>query len=187
MDSGPSRQGQLVDWVGPQKKAQIMQDSWSTPRDLRPGPESHGTADRTCGHSDPGPRRPGQLVNHPVPRTQARVAQKSWSSPRAIGAGPEWSGTAGRLRGPLGTSPSRPGDLVDTVGTRTLAQFNRHRINLAGTRTLARVTRDCWSTPRAFGPKRESPGTAGRPRRSLDPSASVPGQLVDPEGVQTKA
>ena len=51
----------------------------------------------------------------------------------------------------LGNGPEYPG--------------NAGRIE--GPQTLARVTRDSWSTPRGFGPGPDSGGTAGRPRTTL--------------------
>ena len=69
--------------------------------------------------------------------------------------------------------------------------------------TRAPFTRDSWLSPRALGHKRECPGTAGRPlgfgggpespgtacrpRRPSDPSASGPGQQVDPTGPRALA
>ena len=51
-------------------------------------------------------------------------------------------------------SLSHQGKLVDAVGTVISAQVTRAR---------ARVSRDCWSTPRALAPDHVTPGIVGRP------------------------
>ena len=146
------------------------------------------------------------------PLTQARVARDTWSTP--------WPSDLGR---------SRPGHLIDTVGpqTRALVPGTAGRppgpsdpgprgpgelADPAGTRTWDHVARDIWSTPRALGPKRESPRTAhGHCRPSgpgqtygpsytgpsrlgqlvhggrSDPGSSRPGPLVVPGGARTQA
>ena len=75
-------------------------------------------------------------------------------------------GIAGRHFGPLDPGPSRLGQLVDPVGPKT-------RPGVAQDRLL---------TPGALGHGHKSTRSAGRHRRSSDPSASVPGQLVDTAG-----
>ena len=73
----------------------------------------------------------------------------------------------------------------------------------AGPRNRARVTRDSWSTPRAFGQRPIWPGTAGQTagprnrarvtwdscsaRRASDMVPNRPGYLVDPAGLRTLA
>ena len=59
-------------------------------------------------------------------------------------------------------------------------------VDPACSRNRAAVTRDSWSTPRAFGPVPQSPGTAGRPLGPSDPSTRVPGQLVNTTGPRTR-
>ena len=67
-------------------------------------------------------------------------------SPRVLWHQPESPGSPGRPCGPLDQGPSH----------------QRHKFDLADPRTRARVTRECWSTPRALGSKRVLPGIAGR-------------------------
>ena len=156
-----SHLGQVVNPVGTWTVAQVAQDSWSTPWDLGPRPESPGTTGRHHRPSFTGPRLPGQLDD----------TVGTWSTLRALGHGPESPRTAGRPRGPSEPGPCRQGHLVDP----------------AGTQTLALVARDSCSTPRAIGPNRESPGRAGRPRRHSDPGPSRPEELVKPVGPWTRA
>ena len=77
------------------------------------------------------------------------------------------------------------------------------RVNPAGPRNGARITKECWSTPQALGreresprrsggpastrPKPESPGGTGENRGPSDPSGSCPGVLVDPVGPRNRA
>ena len=93
---------ELVHTAGPRTRAQVPQDSWSSPRDLRHGPELSGTAGRRRGL-----------------RTRVRDAQMCWSTPRAFGPWPGTSGTVGRHHGPMDTGPNRPGKLIDRVGHQT--------------------------------------------------------------------
>ena len=69
--------GQLVETSRTQTLVRVVKESWSTPRDLRHGPEPPGTADRHCGPLDTGPSCPRQLVDPVGPRTWAQVAQDS--------------------------------------------------------------------------------------------------------------
>ena len=59
-------------------------------------------------------------------------------------------------------------------------------VNRAGARTQARVARGSWSTPRALGHEPDSPGTAGRLRRTWDKGPICPGELVDPVGSRNR-
>lgn len=52
-------------------------------------------------------------------------------------------------------------------------------------RTLARVVRDCCSTPQAIGHWPEPPLTVSQPRGASEPSPSLLGELVDPAGLGT--
>ncbi len=138
-----------------------------TPRAIRAGRESSGTAGR-----------------HRGPTIGVRVALECWSTPQAMepGASPlgelvypagplperESPWRAGRPRRTSDPGLSRPGQLVDTVGP--------------GPR--ARVTWDSLSTLRAIGPEPESPGKAGLPHGPSDLSASCPVQLVDIAGLR---
>ena len=168
-------------------------------RALRPGPESPGTAGRHRWPLDPDPSNPGELVDPECIRTGAPVARDSWSTPRALGCKCKWAGTAGVPQGPSDPGLSRPGNLVDPRGlghgpesplrpggsrgsSEQGPSRQRHRVELAGPGTRARVARDCWSTPQALRRKRKSPGRAGRPRGPSDPGPSCPGHLVDSAG-----
>ena len=144
-------------------------------------PEWPGTAGPQQGPSDPGPRQPGELVDTEGLRTPAPAAWNSWSTLRTLGRKREWSGTAGPPFRPLEPGQSRPGYLVDPRGlghgpesplgpgrprrpSEPGPSRQRHRVELAGPGTRARVARDCFSTPPALGQKRESPGRVGRHR-----------------------
>ena len=52
-------------------------------------------------------------------------------------------------------------------------------VDPVGTRSQARVPRDCWSTPRYIGHGPEAPGKAGPPR-TLGPGPVSPGTAVQP-------
>ena len=93
-DPGQSRPGHLLDPRGPRTQQRDTRDSWSTPRTLRHGPESLGTAGRPQGPSDTTARHSGQLVNTTGPKTQAPVTRDSWSTQRALGPGPKSPGGA---------------------------------------------------------------------------------------------
>ena len=89
------------------------------------GPSSPGQqVDREI--SDKNPRCLGELVDTTGLRTRDRVAWNTWTTPRALWHGPEWPRRPGR---PDGHSDSGP-------------IYQRHRIDLAGNRTQARVARD---------------------------------------------
>ena len=117
--------------------------------------------------------RPGQLVEPAGHRALARVAQDCRSTSRALGHDPESFGTAGRPRGPSDPSTRHLGKLIDTAGPQ--AQFQ----------VSCMTMRDSCMTTRALRHGPESPWRAGRPRGHLDPSASHPGELVDPRGPGT--
>ena len=150
-DTGPSRQGLLVDPACPCTWTGFAQDGLSTPQALGHGPESPRRADRPRGETvgpQPGPVSPEkagkprgksetsailpeQLVETVGPQTRARFPGESWSTLRDLGPRPESPGTAGPHRGPSDSTASRPGQLVNTEGLRTRAP----------------VARDKWSTP----------------------------------------
>ena len=176
----------------------------STPRAPGPECESPGSAVRHRGPSDTGLNHPGQLVDPAGYRSQARVLWDSWSSTQDLGPGPESPRADGRHHGPRDTGPSYLGQLVDPAGHRTPAQIARESCSTPralghgpkwrgtagrphGPSTRARVLRDCWSTPRAHRPKRESPRSARPFRRTSDLSLSRPGQLVVCVGPRTLA
>ena len=167
---GPSRPGQLFDPVGSRTLALVARDACSTPRSVRPGPKSPGTAGRPWRISDTGPSRPGDLDDTAGPRDQ-----------------PESPGKGCGTRGPSDMGPTSPGQLVDPGGHRARARVARYRWSTAGPRTRAQVTRVCWSIPRALGPGPESPKTSGRPHGPSDTSACCPGLLVNPAGTRTPA
>ena len=127
--------------------------SWSTPRELGPGPEAPGTAGRQRGNLDICPSSPGQVVDPAVPRTWARVARDRWPTPWAHGHWPEPPWRADRSLGHRSGRDS-PGQLVVT----------------AGPRTQAGVVWESWSNPRKRGPGAKSPMTAGRTRGRLEQS-----------------
>ena len=177
-DTGPSRQGLLVDPACPCTWTGFAQDGLSTPQALGHGPESPRRADRPRGETvgpQPGPVSPEkagkprgksetsailpeQLVETVGPQTRARFPGESWSTLRDLGPRPESPGTAGPHRGPSDSTASRPGQLVNTEGLRTRAP----------------VARDKWSTPWVPGPGPESRVTAGRHRRVLGPGPVSP-------------
>ena len=149
----------------------------------------------THGPSDPGPCRTAQLVDTEDPRAWALGVRDSWSTPQSLRTGPESPGIAGRPHGTSGSSPRRLGQLVDRgspdpcagrpgqlFDTRALGYGPRHPgqlVDSAGPREWPRGPRDSWATPQALGAEPESPGAARRPRGPSDPSASLPGQLLD--------
>ena len=89
----------------------------------------------------------------------------------ALGHLPELPRTAGRPRGPSHPIASLPGVLVVP----------------AGPRSLARVARDIWCTPRSLRARRKSSGTAGQTRGPSEPRPSRPGEMVDSAGPQIQA
>ena len=89
----------------------------------------------------------------------------------ALGHLPELPRTAGRPRGPSHPIASLPGVLVVP----------------AGPRSLARVARDIWCTPRSLRARRKSSGTAGQPRGPSYPRPSHPVELIDPTDSRTLA
>ena len=216
---GPSRPGELVDHAGTWTWAQGARDGWSTPgaldrvrvtleswwtpRELRPGPKSPGTAGRASETWDKGPSAPGQLVEPAAHWTRARVTWESWSTPRALRPWSQSPRTAGRHRGPLEPGLRRPGQVVDLAVPLARALITRESWSkprslepgprwtgslvdpaLPGTR--ARVARDSWSSPRDHGHGRESSWTAGQPRGDSELGPSRPGQLVDNAGTRTR-
>ena len=76
--------GEQVETAGPRKRAGVIQDSWSTPWELGPGPEMPGTTGRLCRPSFTGMCLTGQLVDSMGPWTRARVALESRSDLRAL-------------------------------------------------------------------------------------------------------
>ena len=179
-----------------------------SPLARHPGPrewsESPGTAGGHRGPSGTGLRRPGRLVDTAGPLTRPRGSQDSWSNTLALQNGFTSPGKAGRLLSSLDSGPSSPEQMVEPTGPWTRARFSREcwstpRALDPGPKSLEK---SC-STPRALGPKREWPGTAGRPagigteqespgkarrpRGPSDPSASVQGQLVDTTGPWVRA
>ena len=94
LDQGRSRPGQLVNTAGPRVRARVARGIRSTPRDIRHGRESPGTAGRPWP-SDPNASRPEELVHTAGPKAWAGVAQDSWSTPSALGPEPHSPGTAG--------------------------------------------------------------------------------------------
>ena len=99
---------ELVHTAVPRTRAQVPQDSCSSPCDLGHGPEFSGTAGRRRGL-----------------RTRVRDAQECWSTPQAFGPWPETPGTVGRRHGPKDTGPNRPGKLIDRAGHRTRGRVTR--------------------------------------------------------------
>ena len=150
-DQGPSPPGQLVDPGGYQTQARVDREIWTTPRAL-------GTS----------PSRPGKVVEPAGPRTWARRPRDSCWTQGDIGHGPESPGTDGRPQD-LGHGPKSRGSAGRSRGPSVPGpNGQRHRVDLTGPRTQARVARDCWSTPREHGPQREWPGIAGRTRGPSD-------------------
>ena len=141
--------------------ARVAQDCCSKPWAIEPGPVSTRTAGR--------PR---------VPLDQVQVPWDIRSAPRHLA----WSRVAwdaGRNLGPSEQGPSGPGHLVNLACPRTNCESPGSACRPHGPLDLALVARDSWSTPRALGPKREWPGTAGPPRRPTDNGPNHPGQLVN--------
>ena len=168
-------------------------DATSTPRYVRPWPESPGAACRHRRPSGTGQSHPRCLDNTPVLPNWSRISRESWSILVVLLPGPESPGTEGRPRRHSDRGPSRTRDLVDTAGTRTQARVTwrhgrpldtgsrhlGHLVEPEGTRTRARVARDGWSTPSALGPGPETPGTSVRNCKASGTGPSHPGQVVD--------
>ena len=112
---------------------------------------------------------PETALRHPSPRTWVRVARDSLSTPQALGAG-----------------PSHGGQLVEPLGIRTRVQGAWGSCLTPGPSGTVRVAKESWSTVRTIGPERNRPGRAGRTVLPSDPSASRPGELVDPAGPLTR-
>ena len=70
-EQGTSPPGQQVDTTGHRTRARVSPESWSTPRELRPKPESPRSACQHCGASDTSASSPGQLVDITDPQTLA--------------------------------------------------------------------------------------------------------------------
>ena len=124
-ETSASPPGQLVDPAGLQTRARVSQESWSIPRALRHERESRRSAGPYRGTSD-----------------TARVALDSWSTPRAIGPERVWPGTEGRHRGPMDKGPRRPGVRVDPRAIRAGRESSGQLVELAGSRTRARVSQE---------------------------------------------
>ena len=77
--------------------------------------------------------------------------------------------------------------LVDPWASHQVPSLPGQRIRTAGTRTLARVTRESLSTTQSLGPGQMSPGTARRHRETSGTGPDRLGQLVDPVGLWTRA
>ena len=77
--------------------------------------------------------------------------------------------------------------LVDPRALNQVPSLTGQLGDTAGNRTLARVTRESWLTPRALGHWLESPGTAGRPLRQSDLDPSPLEHLVEFAGTRTHA
>ena len=146
--------------------------------------------------------RPGLLFDHSGTRTEARIARESWSTqgalgPRASSLGQLFDTAAPSkiqsLPGclskpwPLGMGLIRPKGRSTPRTLRLGPKSPSKWVDTAGIRTLARVSRDSWSNPRALGPRTEWPVTAGRPRGPSDPRTSRPGHLVDHACPRTQA
>ena len=69
--------------------------------------------------------------------------------------------------------------MVDAAGTRTRARVARDSWSTGGPSYLGRNRPESWSTPRALRPRPKWPGTAGKPRGTLDTSARPQGQLFE--------
>ena len=167
----------------------------STPRALRTGPESPKTSGQPRGPWKPSASHPGLLVDPSGTRTQARFAREIWSTPGALGPSARSLGQLfdtvapnkvqslpGCLSKPwaLGHGPESPERLVDPTDLRIGPESPAKEIDIAGIQSLARVSRESWSNPRAFGPRPEWPVTTGRHRGHSELGRSRPGHLVDP-------
>ena len=115
--TGPCHLGQLVDPAGPGTCARVPRDCWSTPRDLRPRPESRGQAGRS--------RRSSHT-------TWRRVARDSWMTLRALGHRTESPWTGGRTHGASDQVPCRQGQLVEHAVLQTIAQVARDSWSTTG-------------------------------------------------------
>ena len=168
-EPGPSRQRHRVELAGPGTRARVTRDCFSTPRALGQKRES-----------------PGRVGRHRVPSVQGRVPWDSCSTPPHL-ARSRVSRDACRNRGPLGMGLIRPKGRSTPRTLRLGPKSPSKWVDTAGIRTLARVSRDSWSNPRALGPRTEWPVTAGRPRGPSDPRTSRPGHLVDHACPRTQA
>ena len=158
----------MFNTVGPRTCARVSLENFSTPRGIVPGPESPGTAGRSCRPSDRSVSTPGQLFDPGGPWTRARGARGSCSTLQVLELIPESPETAGRhavtqtragvardiwsTLQALELSLSWPGQLVDTVGPRKRAQF----------------AWDSWLTPRTPQDGPNSPRTAARRHSTSD-------------------
>ena len=142
----------------------VTWDSWSTACARGHKREWPKTAVQHLGPSDPGQSYPGHLVEPAGPKAWAQVTLGSWSNRR-----------------PSGSRPIHPGQLVDSVGPRIWARITREGWS------NTRVAQDSRWTPRALGPKHDSPENAGPHRGPLYPVPRCLGQLVGPVGHRTWA
>ena len=98
-DLGRSHLGQLVNTAGPRTRARVVRDSWSTPRDLRHGPEAVGNTGQPREASGTIPSCPGQIVYPTGPRTRDRAAPDTQSKTRFILPESKSPGSAGHATG----------------------------------------------------------------------------------------
>ena len=179
----------------PWSLAQVSFETLSTPRALRTGPESPKISGPQRDPWNPSASRRGLLVDPSGTQTQARVTRESWSTLGAsVQARVPWdscstpwhltrsrvSRDACRNRGPLGMGLSRLKGWSIPWTIRLGPKSPVMWVDTADIRTLARVSRESWSNPRAFGPRPEWPVTTGRHRGHSELGRSRPGHLVDP-------
>ena len=186
-DSSESGLRGLADLAVPRTLARVGQERLSTPRVIRAGRKSSGTAGRPRRAHDPSVSLP-----------------ECCSSTQDLGPGTETPGAASQHRGPRYTGPSHPGGLVDPAGPRpdpeTPGRTGRPRgptdpsasrsgelVVPAGTGTRPQVARDIWSSLQALRNGPEAPGSAGRPRGPWDTGLSLPAEQFDTEGPGAQA
>ena len=157
----------LADLAVPRTLARVGQERLSTPRVIRAGRKSSGTAGRPRRAHDPSVSLP-----------------ECCSSTQDLGPGTEMPGAASQHRGPRYTGPSHPGGLVDPAGPRPDPETPGRTGRPRGT-TDPSDSR--WSFPQALEHGPRSPGTSGRACRPSGMGPSLLGVLVDPEGPGTRA
>ena len=160
---GPSHPDCLVNHAGNRARARVPRDRWYTPGTLGHWPESLRTPVRQHGTSYQGWSRPGQLVDHgpsdPDWRHLGQLFDPAGPQTWARVTQESWSTPLALGHGhelPGGTGRHRgPSD--------SSASRLGYLVDSMGPQTFSRV-----------------PGTAGRPHKSSDTSASGPGLLIDP-------
>ena len=143
-DTSASRPGELVDIGGPRTLARDKRERFSTPRVIRTGRKSSGTAGRPRRAHDPSESRP-----------------ECCSSTQDLGPGTETPGVASQHCGPRYTGPSRPGVLVDPAGPRPQPESPGRTGPPHGPTDPSASRSGELVVPAGTGTRPRSPGTSG--------------------------